>query len=152
MWKCTSLVMAVFSLALLASGLPSHLVADQNGSDRPFLGIAAGAITGFAPDGAIVAEATGHATYLGEFTRTEYVYVGLDGVSISGTVIFTSANLDELWVDFEGGFTSKTTAEGTYTFTGGTGRFTDATGTAHFKASLPDGIHIAVSFKGSISF
>jgi len=152
MWKRTSLAMAGLGLALLATGLPSHLVAEQNGSDRPFVGVAAGAITGIAPDGAIVAEATGHATHLGDFTRTEYVYVGLDGISISGTVIFTAANLDELWVDFEGGFTSQITAEGTYTITGGTGRFTDATGTASFTAKLPDGIHLAVSFGGSVSY
>ena len=152
MWKRTSLVMASFGLALLATALPSHLEADQGRNNRPFAGVAAGAITGFAPDGAIVAEATGHATHLGDFTRTEYVYVGPDGISISGTVIFIADNLDELWVDFDGSFTSGTTAEGTYTFTGGTGRFTDATGTATFTATLPDGIHIAVSFHGSIGY
>jgi len=143
--------MAGLSLALLATGLPSHVAAKQNGSDRPFVGIAAGAITGIAPDGAIVAEATGHATHLGDFTRIEYIYLAPDG-TISGTVIFTADNLDELWVDFEGSFTSKTTAEGAYTFTGGTGRFTDATGTANFTATRPDEIHIAVSFHGSISY
>jgi hypothetical protein len=143
--------MAGLGLALLATGLPSRLGADQGRSNRPFVGVAAGAITGIAPDGAIVAEATGHATHLGDFTRIEYVYFGPGG-TISGTVIFTADNLDELWVDFSGGFTSETTAEGTYTFTGGTGRFTDATGTASFAATLPDGIHFAVSFGGSIGY
>ena len=151
MWKRTSLAMAGLGLALLATGLPSHLVAEQNGSDRPFVGVAAGAITGIAPDGAIVAEATGHATHLGDFTRIEHVYMAPDG-TICGSVTFTAANLDELWVDFEGSFTSRTTAGGTYTFTGGTGRFTDATGTASFSATLPDGVHIAVSFDGSIRY
>jgi ELWxxDGT repeat protein len=118
---------------------------------RPFKGVAAGTVAGIDPSGAIVIASTGNATHLGDFTRTEYVFFGPGG-AISGTAVFTAANGDQLWADFSGAFTSPTTLEGTYTFTGGTGRFSDATGTANFEAITLDGIHVAVSFEGSISY
>ena len=151
MWKRTSLAMAGIGLALMAFGLPSRLRGDEGGSNRPFKGLAAGMVTGIAPSGAVVIEWAGNATHLGDFTRTEYLFFGPDG-AISGTLVFTAANGDQLWADFSGGFTSPTTAEGTYTFTGGTGRFSDATGTASFEATTSDGVHVAVSFEGSISY
>ena len=96
-------------------------------------------------------ETAGNATHLGSFTRTEFLFSGPGG-AISGSVVFTAANGDELWADFTGSFTSPTTAEGTYTFTGGTGRFGGATGTADFEAITPDGVHVVASFEGSISY
>src|SRR5436853_3364641 len=149
MCKRTSLAVAGFALALVAVGLPSRLHADVGGSGRPFEGVAEGMVTGVAPSGAVVIQSTGHATHLGNFTRTEYVFFGPGG-AISGTVVFTAANGDELAAAFSGAFISPTTAKGTYTFTGGTGRFTDATGTANFTATTPDGIHVAVPCEGSI--
>ena len=151
MWKRTCLAMAGLSLVLLALGRPSPLQADEGGSNRPFKGLAAGAITGITPSGAVVIQSTGHATHLGNFTRTEYVFFGPGG-AISGTLVFTAANGDQLAADVSGGFTSPTTLAGTYTFTGGTGRFSDATGTARFTATTPDGVHVSVSFEGSISY
>jgi hypothetical protein len=151
MWKRTSLAVAALILTLPAFSLPPHVHADGGGSNRPFKGLAAGAVTGIAPSGAIVIEYTGNATHLGNFTRTEYLFLGPGG-TVSGTMVLTAANGDELLVDFSGGFTSPTTVEGTYTFTGGTGRFRDATGTADFEAITPDGVHVVASFEGSISY
>jgi hypothetical protein len=148
MWQRTSVATVGFVLALLAIGQPS-LRADTDGSDRPFEGLAEGTVTGVSPEGALLVESTGTATHLGTFTRTEEVFV--DGFTISGTIVFTAANGDQLWADFTGGFTSPTTAEGTYTFVGGTGRFSDATGTASFEATVEGG-QVAVSFDGSISY
>jgi hypothetical protein len=147
----TFLAVAGLALGLLAFGRSTRLQSDEGGSNLPFMGVAAGQITGVEPSGAVAIESTGNATYLGQFTRTEYAFFGPAG-EISGAVVFTAANGDQLWADFSGGFISPTTAEGTYTFTGGTGRFTDATGTASFTATTPDGVHVAISFKGSISY
>jgi hypothetical protein len=151
MLKRTSLAMSGLVLALVALGLPCHLPAAEGGSNRPFKGHAEGMITGIAPSGAVVIETTGKASHLGKFTRTENVFFGPGG-AISGTLVFTAANGDQLSADFSGGFISPTTAEGTYTFTGGTGRFSHATGTASFTATTPDGVQVAVSFEGSISY
>ena len=54
---------------------------------------------------------------------------------VFGWMVFTAADGDQLRLDFEGQFISPTTAVGTYEFTGGTGRFRDATGTADFEAA-----------------
>jgi hypothetical protein len=136
--------------AAVASPLLGH-ASPVDSHSRPFKGVATGTVTGVDPSGAIVIAATGNATHLGDFTRTEYIFFGPGG-TISGTVVFTAANGDQLWADFSGGFTSPTTLAGTYTFTGGTGRFKSATGTASFDATTLDGIHVAVSFDGSISY
>jgi len=143
--------MAGFGLALLAFALPTQLQAEVGGSNRPFKGQAAGMVTGVALSGALVVETTGYATHLGAFKRTENTFLGPGG-AISGSLIFTAINGDQLWADFSGGFTSPTTAEGTYTFTGGTGRFSGATGTAKFQATTPDLVHLTVSFEGSITY
>jgi hypothetical protein len=141
------------ALALLSSGLSSRLHAAPGGTDRPIEGSGEGQVTGVSPEGALIAESAGTATHLGKFTRTESVFV--DGFAISGTIVFTAANGDELRATFAGAFTSPTTAEGRYTFVGGTGRFEGATGAADFEATTettPDGVtHLAVSFEGQIS-
>jgi hypothetical protein len=141
-------------LALVAFCLPSQLHAGPGGTTRPFKGDAEGEVTGVSSSGALIVESTGTATHLGKFTRTEYVFV--DGFEISGMVVFTAANGDQLWADFMGEFTSPSTAEGTYSFIGGTGRFVDAAGTASFEATVAttrDGItHLAITFDGTIDY
>lgn len=148
MWKRT---LTTAGLAILACGLLSGVRAGEDGSGRPFKGQAAGEVTGVSPAGALVVEATGQATHLGDYTRTEFVFLGPGG-TIAGTVVFTAADGDQLEASFTGGFISGDTAVGTYTFTGGTGRFTDADGTASFTATTPDFVHLSVSFEGSISY
>ena len=93
---------------------------------------------------------TGEATQLGRFTRTETLLLHPDG-SFEGSLVFTAANGDELRAGFSGGFTSQTTAAGTYTFTGGSGRFVGAQGTASFSAATADGAHFAISFDGELA-
>lgn len=122
----------------------------------PFQGRAAETVTSAVPIGGglvrLTVAVTGEATYLGRFTGTETVVLDLADGTFSGTRFFVAANGDRLYADVEGGFTSATTAEGTLTFTGGTGRFQDATGEADFEAVSPDGIHLALTFEGAIDF
>lgn len=147
-----SCVWSLAFLAFLAGGWPpSQLRADGNRPARPFSGSATGMVTDVVPPNELLIEYTGTATHLGRFTREEQLFLNPDG-SFDGTIVFTAANGDELWLDFEGAFTSPTTAEGTYTFTGGTGRFEGASGGATFEAYTPDGIHVEATFTGTIRY
>lgn len=95
--------------------------------------------------------ATGVSTHLGQFTRTETLVLDLSTFTFTGKVIFTAANGDQLYADMVGGFTSPKTASGTYTFTGGTGRFRNASGNAAFSVNAVSG-GFAVTFNGTIQY
>ncbi len=141
-------------LATCAAALPLSAAARAATADRPFKGHASGAIVSF-PDPMLgtpgVAKYTGQATHLGRFTRTEYFFLGAHN-EVFGSMVYTAANGDHLYLDFDGLFISPTTAQGTYEFTGGTGRFRNATGTATFEAVLGAGGHVEATFDGSIQY
>jgi hypothetical protein len=142
-------------MACLVMAFTAILSLPATAKDKvPFKGHAEGTVTGAEPveDGVLLTvSATGQATHLGRFTRDESVVLHEDG-TLAGTIIFTAANGDQLFADAQGEFISSTTAVGTYTFTGGTGRFTDAFGSASFTGVTLDGIHINVTFHGTIGF
>ena len=140
-----------FLAILTVSWSPAQSRAGEGDPAVPIGGIAKGTVTGFVPPNGLVIQYGGTATHLGLFTREERLFLFPDG-SVTGTIVFTAANGDELWADVSGGFISPTNAEGTYTFTGGTGRFVNATGSATFEAYTPDGIHVAVAFEGTIRY
>jgi hypothetical protein len=150
-WRTASLVMALTAIVGLA--LPA--LGDDG---RPFRGHADEMITGAEPvaDGLLVTvTGVGQATHLGSFTRLGRVVVHADG-SAEGTVVFTAANGDQLFIEAQGVPPNPGTPNiigGTYTFTGGTGRFSDASGGADFVGVIaPDGIHITVAFEGTIQY
>jgi hypothetical protein len=145
--KILTLLLTAFTLAFAAL---STWADDQ----VPFQGRAEGATTSVSPDpGGVVLTvlAEGNATSLGRFSREETVLFNPLTGTLSGTAVFTAANGDQLFGTLEGGFISPSTATGAYTFTGGTGRYANATGSADFVVSTPDGIHISVEFKGTLS-
>ena len=120
----------------------------------PFQGKAQGAIASVSPGptGAVLTVlADGYATQLGQFSREEVVLFNPDTGTLAGEVVFIAANGDQLFGNVSGGFISPTTATGDYTFTGGTGRFAKATGTADFVLSSSDGINFSVEFEGTLS-
>ena len=119
----------------------------------PFKGEAKGTITGVLPGpGGITLSgvAVGHATHLGRFTREEQIVLDPLTGAFTGTIVFTAADGDHLHCTLVGQFTSLTDASGTYTITGGTGRFEGMTGVADFIASLPDGVHFTAEFNGTL--
>jgi hypothetical protein len=69
----------------------------------------------------------------------------------TGEVVFTAANGDTLRALVNGTFVSPTTAAGTYTFDGGTGRFQQAYGDASFVVDNADGASFEIVFRGAIS-
>lgn len=150
----------VGSLALVALVAGTQIAGTQfaghaRGADRPsrpIRGNAEGVVTGVVLPNELIIQAAGNSSHLGKFTREEHLFLNPDGFSFQGTIVFTAANGDLLKASFQGAFTSPTTAQGSYTFTGGTGRFADAAGTANFEATTPDGAHVSVSFAGTISY
>jgi hypothetical protein len=147
MTRSLRLVVLMFSVVSLAAPV-------AGAADRPFKGNASGTILA-PPDPSTgapgVVEYTGQATHLGRFTRTEYFFLDDTG-GVFGWMVFTAANGDKLSLDFVGQFISPTTAVGTYHFTGGSGRFSDASGTAGFEAIVGDQGHVDVVFDGSIQY
>jgi hypothetical protein len=141
---------AVVVVAILALVRPA--AADAT---LPFRGAAQGTVTGIEPvEGGLhlTASATGQATYLGNFARQESIVLNPLTGAFEGTLVFVAADGDRLYAYVEGGFMSATTAVGTYTFAGGTGRFRNASGEVNFVAFTPDLISLTVTFEGHINY
>ncbi len=153
-WKTMRIIGLRLVMMLTATvGLALPALGDDG---RPFRGHADEIIIDVKPvaDGFLVtAIGSGQATHLGRFTRLGRGIVHEDG-SAEVTVVFTAADGDQLFIEAKGVPTnSPATIGGTYTFTGGTGRFSDASGGADFVGVIAsDGIHITVAFEGTIQY
>lgn len=133
---------------LLALVLLACITQAATVKEVPMKGNGSGQITG--QNGAeITAVGHGEATQLGKFTREEVILVGAGG-AVSGTMVFTAADGSQLFCEFVGAFTGETTVAGTYTFTGGTGRFDGATGAAFFNITLGEAGSFSFAFAGTI--
>lgn len=147
--RCVAPVLVALGLLVLA--LPAAA-----GEPLPFRGQVDEVITDVTPLGPgllqLSVSTTGEATYLGQFTSTATVVLDLTNGTFTETRVFIAANGDRLYADGEGAFTSATTAEVTFTFTGGTGRFQNASGEADGVAVTSDGIHFTATAKGTIEF
>src|SRR6266511_5612855 len=145
--RMASTVVMIAALVVLA--LPAAA-----GQQVPFKGYADDMATSLepTPDGGIhlTNAATGQATQLGRFTRVGSGDIHPDG-TLEATLVWTAANGDQLFSDVEVASLSATTITGTYRFTGGTGRFQNASGEADFVGVTSDDIHYAVLFSGTIS-
>lgn len=139
-------------LAAIALAFPTHSTSAKD--QVPFHGSAEGAIVSVSPDpGGVVLTvlAGGNATHLGQFSREETILFNPETGVLTGLVVFTAANGDQLFGTVEGGFVSDSEATGTYTFMGGTGRFKNASGEADFSLSSSDEVHFTVEFDGILS-
>lgn len=153
----------LFSLCLLlvlGGGASSATAAE-----RPFHGSVDATwdnvFDGFTPDGATF-EGGGPVTHMGKTTQTGILFLSpvpnADGLYPGfGSVTITAANGDKLTFDYEG-LLNPLTGEGTgtFTFTGGTGRFAHATGGGTFDAlidlSLPEDQPMTVVLDGKINY
>jgi hypothetical protein len=115
----------------------------------------------FGPDGATF-EGGGPVTHMGKTTQTGILFLSskpnADGrFPGHGSVTITAANGDQLTFDYQGLLDPVTgEGKGTFCFTGGTGRFANATGRGIFDAlidlSLPDDQPMTVSLDGTIDY
>ena len=136
-------LLVLTSLLALAVVTPGAAVAKRGGTDRPFKGKGSGTTTvtvGTTPFLGST-EGTGRFSHLGKTSYSSNFAVTLTGpnsFTIAGTQTLVAANGDMLFMSFTGtgtfvgpfapGQTTETNLS--YTVTGGTGRFDDATGTA----------------------
>ena len=102
-------------------GLPG-LSSQKNPVERPNKGVVHLTAVVDLADGSFVATSVGHATHGG---RTTHIATGfmdvLTGAILSVSGVITASNGDEIWFE--------SLPVGTPVFTGGTGRFEEATGT-----------------------
>jgi hypothetical protein len=146
------IVFVMAAQTVLGVGLPAFAA-----HPRPFKGSADVVVTHdeFIPPSTrqLTASATGQATHLGQFTRSETLIANLAEGTFRGRLVFTAANGDLLRASFSGHFTAPdgSSAEGTYVFRGGTGRFQSASGQAAFKVTA-DGPDFDVTFDGTIQY
>ena len=144
----------IFKLGVVVLCMLVLMTGQMLGDTAPMRGSGAGQITGVTPgpNGVeITAVGHGNATQLGRFSRSETILLNPSTGTFTGTITFVAANRDELYCTFEGAFTSQTTASGVYTFTGGTGRFKNASGQADFNISQSDQVNFTFNFRGLIA-
>lgn len=143
---------------ILISGLSALLFLSMIGHATilgiPIKGRGHGVILGLnpGPNGIeITTSGAGEATHLGTYTRTEQLTLDPATGAFTGSIVFTAADGSELYCDLVGAFTGSNTASGTYYFTGGSGRFSDASGEAAFDVVQSDPLNFTVVFEGTFS-
>lgn len=145
---------AAFALLFLATLISATVATPLFAQDLPLQGTGSGSVIAVAPvaDGVeMTATATGRSSQLGKFSRHEVLVLDPVSGQFTGEVLFTAANGDTLHALVEGIFVSPTTATGTYTFDGGSGRFGQALGEASFVIYTSDGVHFKVQFRGVVT-
>jgi hypothetical protein len=107
------------------------------------------------PDGSIFATVvgTGQVTHMGRVTADGTGVIHVD-LTASGTRVLTAANGDQVFLSTEGTFASffpPTSGVGTFTITGGTGRFMNATGGGNLVVVV-DLTHFVETYDGTIQY
>jgi hypothetical protein len=133
----------VFAFAALGA---SVAVAGAGGTSRPIKGSTSGTSVLDLSTGAFVQNLTGNESHLGKVTVHNIgaiVLTGPNSFTVTGTGVTTAANGDELFGTFSGSATidaaGNVSGTTTITLSGGTGRFTSASGVETGSFSTPPG-------------
>jgi len=151
--RCFARVILAVATVAIASHVPEALAA----KDRPFKLSGSGQST-FNPDGTVSFTMSGTATHLGHWTAVGVVSAEPTDdptiIAYGGPVTFTAANGDQLEVMIEDGKLDITTgvAVSVWQFVGGTGRFSDVTGSAAGLSHNPADGSFDLWLEGSISY
>jgi len=143
-------------IAVAAVSLTS-IAASAVAAETPFKGTvnADETVVPSPPTASLTRDGTGTATYLGRYTEHIVMTINLPTLASTGTATFTAANGDTLTATVIGqatrtGPTTLSIVE-VYTITGGTGRFSDATGnfTLHSTVDQTTGLSSG-TFSGAV--
>ena len=110
------------------------------------------------PDGKYyVYDVAGTASHAGNFSAVANNHFSRGGTRLVGFMVITAQNGDELWIEYEQTLEITTAAgtwTGTYTITGGTGRFAEASGQGDAIVVIPTEPPGPVigTFEGTINF
>ena len=120
--------------------------------ELPMKGSGAGNVTSMGPGPtqdtvALTAVGSGVATHLGKFTREESIVLNPATGAVARNITFTAADGSELYCSFIGNLAA---GGGTYTWTGGSGRLENASGSAGFTVVQLDPANFTFEFAGSI--
>jgi hypothetical protein len=152
-------MLAGLALALVALS-PASAPAKAGGTDRPYKGTFSGTVSVNLQTLEITSDATGVAAHLGKYATSLEGAIAItpEGTTGSGTQTIVAANGDQ----GTGTFTLSTpglptdpghTTTLVTTVTGGTGRFSDASGTltslSHVSPLSVDGVMLLNSFEGT---
>jgi hypothetical protein len=152
---CRPLFFAV--VAATAVSLAS-IAASAVAAETPFKGTvnADETVVPSPPTASLTRDGTGTATYLGRYTEHIVMTINLPTLSSTGTSTFTAANGDTLTATVLGQATPTTTPGvlsivEIYTITGGTGRFSGATGTFTLHSTVNQATGVSSgTFSGAI--
>ena len=95
-------------------------------------------------------EGVGNATHLGLLT-TVSAYV-CDGTNTVGHDVFTAADGSELFMDWTAVLNADYSQDGTWVFSGGTGRFEDAAGSGTLHAIATSEMDLVLYITGTITY
>jgi hypothetical protein len=134
MRKATTIAGLILAVGVLT---PGGALGKAGGADRPIKDDSSGTTVIELATLGFVSDATGIGSHLGR-TATHFdgavTFTGPDTIAIAGSFVTVAANGDQLFGTFSGSGTDDHSGlvEGTsvYTFTGGTGRFEGASGSA----------------------
>jgi hypothetical protein len=143
------IVLSCLVLAVVAM-TPAAAMGAAKGTDRPLTGTTTGTETINLITGAGTGMTSGQFSLLGAVQNgndLQFTLVGTNGFSFTGTETDVAANGDKLFqtISGEGSIGPPEQSSSVNTITGGTGRFTDASGTL-----TTTGVSTSVSIVGSI--
>jgi hypothetical protein len=100
---------------------------------------------------------SGQATHLGHYSEAGTVSFTPTSdpavLHVEGSIVYTAANGDELHASVSGELNGATgVVAATVSYVGGTGRFTDATGSSSLSGQLGPGGSISVTVRGRIDY
>jgi hypothetical protein len=150
--RCASRTFGAWLLVLVVSSLASA----QANPPRPYAAQLLTTTTSVTPVSAtqvlLTYVATGNGTHVGSYQESGSYVIDLTNFTFAGSATATAADGSTFSFTISGGFTGPTTLAGTAVVTGGTRRFSGATGELAFTGDQTSPINIAAQISGWIQY